>query len=139
MAVIPLRLLSCTKGEFEVIDTRTLGYGVHNFDIITYTWGDPVKSYNCKIDGVTWQSTINEQKLKDIKRLMMTAKIQYLWVDCICINQEDPTEQSIELGKMYDYYKSASNCFVLMDSMRIFPLFPISELLFSVVGSPFDP
>jgi hypothetical protein len=130
-AVIPIRLLSCTKGNFEVVDTRTLGYGVYNFDIITYTWGDPVKSYDCKIDGVTWEMTINEQKLKDIKRLMMTAEIQYLWVDCICINQADPIEQSIELDKMYDYYKSASNCFVLLDMVEVWdPQMIVNNLSF---------
>ncbi|EPE30129.1 hypothetical protein GLAREA_12852 [Glarea lozoyensis ATCC 20868] len=117
-SVVPLRLLSYNNGHFEVKDTRHIGYGV-DYSIITYTWGAPTTPYDCKIDGVTWELTISPQKLDDIKRLMIEDNIQLLWVDCVCINQTDSREKLIELPKMYDYYKCAYKCYVLMDMIEV--------------------
>jgi hypothetical protein len=136
---LPLRLLSLIDGQFKVIDPSA--DGVREFDIITYTWGDPVPSYECDIPGVDWKLTIAPRKLKDIKRLMVTAEIQYLWADCVCLNQSDEKEKNAEVLKMYKYvrfyrtlevsfsacsnyipvadfllqYKSASRCYILSE------------------------
>ncbi|CZR64380.1 uncharacterized protein PAC_14278 [Phialocephala subalpina] len=114
--VLPSRLLGHTNGKFEVFDTNTRNPDtVKNFDIITYTWGATIPPYNCGIDGVKWNVGIAPQKLEDIKRLMVNANVQYLWVDCVCINQTDENEKNVEIPKMYEYYKSARKCYVLMD------------------------
>jgi len=105
---LPLRLLSLTDGELQIIYPQT--HGVKEFDIITYTWGTTVAPYRCDILGVDWNVTINPRKLKDIKRLMQTTKIQYLWVDCVCLNQEDDKEMAAEVMKMYEY---VSLCFAI--------------------------
>jgi len=98
---LPLRLLSLTDGGLQIIYPQTLG--VREFDIITYTWGPTVAPYRCDIPGVDWNVIINPRKLRDIKRLMQVANIQYLWVDCVCLNQEDDKEMAAEVMKMYEY------------------------------------
>lgn len=117
MAVrLPARLISNNDGKFEVFNTSDPAYRVDAFDIITYTWGEGVPPYNPGVEGVTWNVPIQPKKIEDIKRLMIKANIQYLWADCICINQEDHTEKAVEIPKMYQYYKSARKCYILMDS-----------------------
>jgi hypothetical protein len=114
-SVFPSRLLGRINGNFEVFNPHDADHKVDRFDIITYTWGEKTKPYNCGIDGVTWNVKISKEKLEDIKRLMIKDDVQYLWVDCVCLNQDDEKEMSVEIPKMYEYYKSARKCYILMD------------------------
>ncbi|ETS85745.1 hypothetical protein PFICI_03770 [Pestalotiopsis fici W106-1] len=66
------------------------------------------------IEGVTWWFNVEEEKLNDIKSLMRNASIEYLWVDCVCINQRDRSESAGEVLKMFEYYKSARTCHILL-------------------------
>lgn len=112
---LPLRLLSHTNGKFKVIDTSDPAQVVKEFDIITYTWGAKTQPYNCGIEGVDWNVKITPRKLVDIKRLMVESNIRYLWVDCVCLNQDDQKEMAVEVLRMYEYYKSARKCYILME------------------------
>ena len=94
-------------------------YNVAEFDIISYTWGQEVAPYRCDILGVQWDVTISPAKLADVKRLMVLANIQYLWVDCVCINQIDSAEKAAEIARMYEYYKSARTCHILVDMEEV--------------------
>lgn len=98
-SVLPLRLLGHFDGSFFVFDPRS--NNVAQFDIISYTWGEKHPPYRCGIEGVDWDLIISREKLEDIKRLMVSSGVQYLWVDCLCINQTDPREKSTEISKMY--------------------------------------
>jgi hypothetical protein len=110
---LPIRLLYNDNGSFSVIDP--VAHHVASFDILSYTWGKEVPPYNCGLGGVTWDIKINPDKLEDIKRLMVAANIKYLWADCVCINQTDETEKSAEIPKMFEYYRNAERCHLLMD------------------------
>lgn len=101
MSSLPLRLLYQIEGKLQVINPRE--YGVKEFDIITYTWGDAVDPYRCEIPGVEWNVKISKHKLEDIRRLMVFANIQFLWVDCVCLNQDDEQEMAVEVLRMYEY------------------------------------
>jgi Heterokaryon incompatibility protein (HET) len=109
----PLRLLRHSQGNFSVFDPRH--DGVDHFDILSYTWGPETQPWNCEINGVDWDLIITSTKLEDIKRLMVSSGVQYLWVDCLCINQADESEKSAEMSKMFDYYRSARMCYILID------------------------
>lgn len=110
---LPLRVIGWVNGVFSVIDPRA--HNVTSFDIISYTWGALVDDYDPGIPGVTWRVPIRPSKLDDIRRFMQRAGIQYLWADCVCINQSDPAEKAVEIGRMYDYYRSAATCHILVD------------------------
>jgi len=116
---LPLRLLANNGGNFRVIHPYDPAYQVGSFDIISYTWGPETDPYKCDIEGVSWNVVINPRKLEDIKRLMKKEKIEFMWVDCVCLNQDNKDEMSVEIPKMYEYYKSASRCFILMDMEEV--------------------
>ncbi|PQE10569.1 Heterokaryon incompatibility protein [Rutstroemia sp. NJR-2017a BVV2] len=114
--LLPLRLLGRAKGKFKVFDKREYAdLKVDHFDILTHVWGNTCDPYDCKIDGVSWNVILSRRKIKNITRLMDKAKIEYLWVDSLCLNQEDETEMNVEVLKMYEYYKSARKCYALME------------------------
>jgi hypothetical protein len=110
---LPSRLLCQINGNFSVVDPRIVH--VDRFDIISYTWGDPEPSYDSGIPGVNWTLTIARNKLADIQRLMVTEDIRYLWADCVCMNQNNPREKAAEIARMFEYYKSAERCHILLD------------------------
>jgi hypothetical protein len=116
-SVLPSRLLRQINGVFSVFDPRA--DQVREFDIISYTWGDPVEPYNCGIPSVTWDLKINNKKLKDIQRFMVAAGVQDLWVDCVCINQFDEREKAVEISNMFIYYKNARRCHILLDMPQV--------------------
>ncbi|KAF7556000.1 hypothetical protein G7Z17_g1730 [Cylindrodendrum hubeiense] len=115
-SALPLRLLTHSNGKFFVVDPRA--YNVIKFDILSYTWGQETSPYNCGISGVDWNVTISQEKLQDIMRLMVADNVQYLWVDCVCINQTDEMEKVAEIPKMYEYYRSAEKCYILIDMVE---------------------
>lgn len=130
-SVLPSRLLGRINEDFFVFDPRNSPYTVKEFDIISYTWGDTVLAYNCEINGVDWEVVINPKKLKDIKRFMIIAEVQYLWVDCVCINQTESPEKSAEIAKMYQYYKNARTCHILLDMEEVWnPQYIVDNLQF---------
>lgn len=95
-----MRLLGRFNNFFKVFDTRDHIHKVNQFDVLTYTWGQKVAPYKCGIEGVNWNVKINPRKLNDIKRLMVETNVQYLWVDCLCLNQEDSEEMADEVLKV---------------------------------------
>ncbi|KAL2024220.1 hypothetical protein VTK56DRAFT_9376 [Thermocarpiscus australiensis] len=86
----------------SVLRLKLLGHDRDNggFFVSTPTLARPIR--------VSWDVTISNKKLQDIKRLMVKANVQYLCVDCLCINQDDEAEKSSEIAQMYEYYKSAN-------------------------------
>ncbi|KAI1868400.1 hypothetical protein JX265_007223 [Neoarthrinium moseri] len=116
-SALPSRLLSHTNGNFFVFDPRP--NKVDHFEILSYRWGDEGPRYDHQIAGVNWQVPVAEKKLDDIKRLMQTSGVQYMWVDCVCINQDDEDEKAVEVAKMYQYYKNASRCHILLEMAEL--------------------
>ncbi|KAL5344506.1 hypothetical protein ACLOAV_010487 [Pseudogymnoascus australis] len=119
--VLPSRLLGIVDNEFRVFDPRSKGAPVVSaFDIISHTWNDPWPKYKCGIPGVDWDLTIDPKKIDEIKKLMAQKNVlQFIWVDCLCLNQADADEKSAEIAKMYEYYRSASTCHILIDMKEV--------------------
>ncbi|KAF1989062.1 hypothetical protein K402DRAFT_445052 [Aulographum hederae CBS 113979] len=116
--MIPPRLLCLNNGRLFLVDTWSLPT-VPIYDIISYRWGNTVQMYHPDIPGVQWKIKLSRRKLKDIRRLMESDDdIKYLWCDALCINQQDPEEQSREIARMYEYYKNARVCHILMDMIE---------------------
>lgn len=81
-SMLPIRLLRydvTAKDKFIIVNPYSPGAPhVPSFDIVSYTWGDKVEEYDCGISGVTWNLVLSDTKLRDIKRLMIQERIEYL-------------------------------------------------------------
>ncbi|KAM7188107.1 hypothetical protein V8F33_010870 [Rhypophila sp. PSN 637] len=100
-SVLPLRLIryDASTQRFSVVQPNAPGAPrVQSFDITSYTWGEKRKiPFKTKIDGVDWPMSLSKKKLRTIKKLMVQAGIEYLWADCVCINQSDDAEKAREV------------------------------------------
>ncbi|KAJ2989650.1 hypothetical protein NUW58_g3364 [Xylaria curta] len=124
MVVTPRYLLTYDDNKFSVFETNGQSY---DYDIISYCWGDEVKPYDCKIPGVTWLVKINERKITDIQKLMLHQGVKYLWADCVCLNKTDRQQEGEEIAKMFQYYKNARNCYLMIDMPVRFDTLQITE------------
>lgn len=84
------------------------------YEALSYMWGDPGVTRRINLDGnENFPVTINLEKALRHVRLDYTSRV--LWVDAICINQEDPDEQSDQVNMMKEIYSRAWNVLVWLD------------------------
>jgi hypothetical protein len=96
---------------FEKLNIRVSELG---FEALSYTWGSdndrvaiqvvlPSQSGEMEIASLTIQENLHEA----LKHLRDEANSRILWVDAICINQEDLAERNHQIGRMRDIYTHA--------------------------------
>jgi hypothetical protein len=110
-SLLPLRVISI-KDHGESFQLRlTRCHIPESYAALSYCWGgyQPVKSTSDTIEAYS-----NDIPVHDLPRTLLDAVIatrklglSYLWIDCICINQDDGLEKSIEISKMPDIYAGA--------------------------------
>ncbi|KAJ3578017.1 hypothetical protein NPX13_g2549 [Xylaria arbuscula] len=75
------------------------------FDALSYVWGDPKDTKPIIVDEQPFQATVNlEAALRAVRD---TRKVRVLWVDAICINQDDIDEKNVQVGKMHLVFSRA--------------------------------
>jgi hypothetical protein len=68
---------------------------VPSYDALSYTWGDPAKCFS--VETFFGLIGIAASLYSALKRLRLPNKIRFLWIDAICINQEDNKEKSAQV------------------------------------------
>jgi hypothetical protein len=82
-----------------------------DFAALSHSWGSErscmttKKTLQDKKDGIPWNSI--PQTFRDAITYVLTLGIQYLWIDSLCIVQDDSTDWEIESSRMADIYQSA--------------------------------
>jgi len=80
------------------------------YEALSYVWGDPSITKPIVVDGQEIQVTTNlEAALRHIRKPDGTVII---WVDAVCINQDDNAEKSHQVSMMYDIYKKCSQVYI---------------------------
>ncbi|KAI0412566.1 HET-domain-containing protein [Xylaria grammica] len=112
-----IRVLELLPGTFEndlrgVLRTVVLE-NRPSYEALSYTWGARTEGRTLKIQN-QWVSKSNELPITDnlfraLKRLRRLFKPRVLWVDAVCINQEDLDERSAQVALMADIYSSAES------------------------------
>lgn len=83
---------------------------VPDYEALSYAWGN--ESYKCgiSIDGRTLSVTENLQNA--LTQLRYATRPRTLWVDAICLNQNDETEKRHQIPIMHLIYAQASKVIV---------------------------
>ncbi|KAH7021368.1 heterokaryon incompatibility protein-domain-containing protein [Microdochium trichocladiopsis] len=77
------------------------------YDALSYTWGDGGNTHHLQCHGADLSITKNLcQALLELRYSGSTPR--WLWVDAICINQEDDNDKAIQIRNMLFIYKQAS-------------------------------
>ena len=81
-----------------------------DYEAISYTWGDSVKTNKISLGGVDFAITSNLAAALRVLRRKESDRC--LWIDAICINQDDIPERSQEVLRMLSIYQHASKVVV---------------------------
>jgi ankyrin repeat protein len=80
------------------------------YDALSYTWGSSIQPYEICVNNSTMPVTANlSQALRDLR---YPDRDRLLWVDAICINQEDLKERGHQVEHMASIYKRAEQVIV---------------------------
>jgi hypothetical protein len=76
-----------------------------DFATLSYTWGDPEITEAILLDGIHASVTTNlAAALRTFRKLNYFSGRFNLWVDSVCINQQDLDERSSQVAMMRDIY-----------------------------------
>ncbi|KAL8741752.1 MAG: hypothetical protein Q9190_005676 [Brigantiaea leucoxantha] len=126
-----IRLLSLQSGEPDdpisccLVTSALYASEIPTFEALSYCWGSPAKKKqinistgNLSVSGIEITSqdqnlsiTVNlDEALRRLRRKDGTSRL--LWVDAICINQDDIPERGSQVGIMNEIYTKASSVVV---------------------------
>jgi hypothetical protein len=101
-AVIQCQLFDCSLQE-----SGTQG---HPYDALSYVWGKPDKTQFIRVDEEDLPVTLNLHKA--LTRLRHPYIERIIWVDAICINQENNDEKEKQIKFMAKIYSQAGRVLV---------------------------
>ena len=113
-AIMPTRLIEIT-GTLETISLRlrkTEEVGRVPFAALSYCWGgdQPMRCFSSNIASYVIVIPFEKQPqtIKDAAKVCQGMGLQYLWIDALCIIQDDSNDRSGEIVKMSAIYGSAT-------------------------------
>jgi Heterokaryon incompatibility protein (HET) len=80
------------------------------YEALSYCWGDPTRKHSIQIDGKPFPVTDN--LYYSLRHLRHQDQSRYLWIDAICIDQQDFDERSHQVGLMRYIYNEARHVVV---------------------------
>lgn len=77
-----------------------------SFTALSYTWGDPGSH------GTTWLNDVEYKVRHNLWQFLLLASRELhdslIWIDALCIDQNNRTEKSQQVGRMGDIYQASS-------------------------------
>jgi len=115
LGVMPTRLIEITSTP-ETIGMRlrkTEEVGRVPFAALSYCWGGEDQPMKCLSSNIVSYGTAipfekQPQTIKDAAKVCQGMGLQYLWIDALCIIQDDSNDKSVEIAKMTSIYGSAT-------------------------------
>jgi hypothetical protein len=88
-----------------------------NYDALSYMWGDPAPTNSIYLSGKALPIASNLNTA--LQYLRYTDKPLIIWIDAVCINQENETERAEQVQLMRRLYSGASMVRVWVDEPSI--------------------
>lgn len=107
-----IRILKLLPGPFEshIQCQLAVESTEAKFEALSYVWGDPYYKKGIEIEEQSIEVTQNLESA--LRHLRHENEIRRLWVDAVCINQNDDGERNHQVGLMSDIYKGAESVVV---------------------------
>jgi len=115
--ILPTRVLdlgldeSALDGIFKLYESRK-GERQH-YSCLSYRWGEPghrnLLTKNRKVDFINGAQVLDlEQCIQDTIRVIRKMGTRYLWIDALCIIQDDDQDIATQIPQMKDIYTNAT-------------------------------
>jgi ankyrin repeat protein len=98
--------IQCELFEYTLHDSRSH----HLYEALSYVWGDLADKRPILMHGHIFSVTVNLQAA--LLRLRNHAMQRVLWIDAICINQDDQEEKAYQIQAMANIYGKANRVVV---------------------------
>jgi hypothetical protein len=112
----PRRLSSSDEIECELIQVNldTEPY----YEALSYEWGPPANSlFWISVDGKL--HLVRENLSDALRDLRLKYEPRLLWIDALCINQDDTMERNHQVARMGDIYRNATSVIVWLGRERL--------------------
>jgi hypothetical protein len=104
-----IRLIRLKRGnESDPIEIELDIHGLLDapeYDALSYAWGNPEKTHQIDCNGLIMQ--VNQNVHTALKRLRAMDNSRALWIDALCIDQENNDEKSSQVKLMGEIYARA--------------------------------
>jgi ankyrin repeat protein len=109
---LSFRLVRLHPGTGENIEVELIHAMVDDdemipYEAVSYTWGSPDKPHVVYIQGTSTTKPVTENLYRILLDLRFKEEDRYLWIDAICINQDDTMERNHQVKQMGDIYNRA--------------------------------
>ncbi|KAI9768467.1 MAG: hypothetical protein M1840_004876 [Geoglossum simile] len=115
-----IRLVCLRPGHGTLLDIRlsvhSLDKPLREYSALSYTW-DSQPSNSSELNSPSHFVTPNCEAA--LRRLRRPDTERYLWIDSICINQNDPAEKSEQIPLMLDIYSLATEVIIWLGQSTI--------------------
>ncbi|KAK5654271.1 hypothetical protein OQA88_7447 [Cercophora sp. LCS_1] len=102
--------IECKLVDYHLLDPRK---GLHLYEAVSYVWGPPPNTHRMIADGACLPIRQNCHAIPTRPR--DPALPRFLWVDALCINQEDNNEKTDQVQLMAWIYASARGVIVWLE------------------------
>jgi hypothetical protein len=102
-------ILPSTSPEAAIqcrLESAVLGH-CKPYEALSYVWGEPRFTESITLDGQNFM--ITPRLATALRHLRLPAEERTLWIDAICINQQDLAERHEQVGYMRSIYSSCSS------------------------------
>ena len=76
------------------------------FEALSYTWGNPRITKPIVVNDEEFYATVNLEAF--LRQRQAEHEQQPIWVDAVCINQEDVQEKTLQVQKMAEIYEKST-------------------------------
>lgn len=105
-----IRLLSCSTGSEEPHIIHTNLNTAPSYTSVSYSWNDQQRDHDLHVDSHTLK--VIENLRIGLSYMIKQASTQFLWVDEICIDQENEEERAVQIPLMEEIYTRCQECLV---------------------------
>ncbi len=91
-------------------DAGSSNHGAVEYEALSYSWGDPSPAFTIQCDGKPLPVARN--LFFALQQLRLENETRKLWIDAICINQQDLRERSEQVLRMLQIYQNAVHVIV---------------------------
>ena len=94
------------SGELQVVHVQQVG----QYEAVSYTWGEPDRCFQFSSSSGIIELTASLDGA--LRRIIHRDQPRQLWVDQLCINQDDKDVRSAQVQYMNSIYKNAARVLV---------------------------
>lgn len=84
-----------------------------SYETVSYVWGDSSIRSECLLNDCAIEIPISSANV--LKQSRLESNSRHLWIDALCINQNDPKERDEQVALMRDIYSLSSGNLIFLD------------------------